>query len=148
MYCRECGATTGASDVTCRSCGRVLSPEPADVPCVQCQRGIGADAIFCPHCGVARESAGQAPMGGDRSPGVAGAPPAGPAGDAPHGDIPADLKGTSLLSQNGTARIGGDGASPRPWAPAGTPTTGASSRPANAVGTTSRPGPLTPPSPA
>jgi RNA polymerase subunit RPABC4/transcription elongation factor Spt4 len=48
--CPACGNRLGEKDLTCNSCGLVLSP-PEDRHCGRCGEMIAIDAAVCPHCG-------------------------------------------------------------------------------------------------
>ena len=117
MYCRDCGSTIGASDATCRNCGRVMTPEPAEVTCPRCQGVIGAGADFCTHCGTRIEAA---------SPSTTAEPPRVTAGPGPAPShartarVDPTATDTSRVPANGAVRIGGNGTAPRPWAPSAT----------------------------
>ena len=61
MQCQSCGATLGAADRFCQSCGK-----PVAATCPRCGAKLGPNAAFCASCGV---RIGAAP---------AGAPPPAP----------------------------------------------------------------------
>ncbi len=108
MYCRECGATHGPSDATCRVCGRVLSLETPEVSCPRCQGEIGADAGFCTHCGMRQVSDARTATPESTWPERSTAPERAPATGA-------DGTGTTLLSAAGTSRVETERSVPRPW---------------------------------
>lgn len=54
-HCKQCRYEYEDRMTACPDCGSELAPGPM-VVCAQCNEPVGADALFCPHCGAIRNT--------------------------------------------------------------------------------------------